>query len=404
MNNSKKGSSAVFIMVILAALVSITMALIHGVKTETLRSRMDGIISLAGDSLMSEFNRDIQEEYGIFLAKGSDRELGNKLREYVEHSTKDMEGVDLESVKVSGSRFSTVNVDLIRDQILEYMKLAYAEDRFDTLTEGAAEGSEENTMENRTLKHGPTAASLPSSSIPDKSLTSMAQSIADNIKEADKAFVKGTEQYLINRYATDMFNSRISAVSTEHFFRNEVEYILGGELSDRKNEKRVEMALKAMRFPLNLAHIYGDAEKRAQTLAMAEILTPGAAAPATQAVLASTWAYAEADNDVELLWQGHKVPLVKDSSTWAMDLDSAVEGLMGGTAMPAVEKGYDYSQYLQVLLFFKDENVKISRILDLIQINTRMSLDGDFLMNEHWMGLAIQVRINGVDYRYEKKY
>ncbi len=232
----------------------------------------------------------------------------------------------------------------------------------------------------------------------------MAQSIADNIKEADKAFVKGTEQYLINRYVTDMFNSRISAVSTEHFFRNEVEYILGGELSDRKNEKRVEMALKAMRFPLNLAHIYGDAEKRAQTLAMAEILTPGAAAPATQAVLASTWAYAEADNDVELLWQGHKVPLVKDSSTWAMDLDSAVEGLMGGTAMPAVEKGYDYSQYLQVLLFFKDENVKISRILDLIQINTRMSLDGDFLMNEHWMGLAIQVRINGVDYGYEKKY
>ncbi len=63
---------------------------------------------------MSEFNRDIQEEYGIFLAKGSDRELGNKLREYVEHSTKDMEGVDLESVKVSGSRFSTVNVDLIK--------------------------------------------------------------------------------------------------------------------------------------------------------------------------------------------------------------------------------------------------------------------------------------------------
>ena len=151
-----------------------------------------------------------------------------------------------------------------------------------------------------------------------------------------------------------------------------------------------------------ITHIYSDAEKRAQTLAMAELLTPGAAAPATQAVLASTWAYAEADNDVELLWQGHKVPLTKDRSTWAMDLDSAVEGIMGGTAIPAEEKGYDYGQYLQLLLFFKDENMKISRILDLIQINARMSQDGDFLMNEHWVGVAVQVRVNGADYGYEK--
>lgn len=401
---SKRGSSAVFIMMILAALVSITLALIYGVRAEALRSRMDGIISLAGDSLMSEFDIDIQKEYGIFLLKGSDRELGKKLRRYIEYSTKDMGDVELESVKVSGSRFSTVNVDLIRDQILEYMKLAYAEDRLDTLTEDAAEGSAENAMENRTLRHGPTAASLPSSSVPDESLTAVARSIADNIKEADKAFVEGTERYMINRYITDTFNSRTRAVSKEHFFRNEVEYILGGELSDRKNEKRVEMALKAMRFPLNLAHIYSDAEKRAQTLAMAELLTPGAAAPATQAVLASTWAYAEADNDVELLWQGHKVPLTKDRSTWAMDLDSAVEGIMGGTAIPAEEKGYDYGQYLQLLLFFKDENMKISRILDLIQINARMSQDGDFLMNEHWVGVAVQVRVNGADYGYEKRY
>ena len=43
---SKRGSSAVFIMVILAALVSITLALIYGVRAEALRSRMDGILSL----------------------------------------------------------------------------------------------------------------------------------------------------------------------------------------------------------------------------------------------------------------------------------------------------------------------------------------------------------------------
>ena len=60
-----------------------------------------------------------------------------------------------------------------------------------------------------------------------------------------------------------------------------------------------------------LAHIYSDPAEKAETLAMAEILTPGAAAPATQALLASTWAYAESDNDVKLLWQGGKVPVTK---------------------------------------------------------------------------------------------
>lgn len=90
------------------------------------------------------------------------------------------------------------------------------------------------------------------------------------------------------------------------------------------------MALKAMRFPINMAHLYSDPEKRAALAAAAQAMTPGAAAAATQAALASTWAYAEADNDVELLWQGKKVPMVKDYSTWAIELDNAIEGRHSG--------------------------------------------------------------------------
>ena len=401
---SKRGSSAVFIMVILATLISITLALIYAVRSETLKSRVDAITLLAADSVMSEFDYDIRKEYGLFLIRGSDSYLENKLRGYISHSLQKMDDVKLEHVKVSGSRFSTANTDMVKDQILEYMKLAYAEDSFGALTDGADKQPGLNDMEARTLRHGPTAASLPSASMPDKSLSSIAGSIADNVKEADKAFKEGSEKYLLNRYILEKFNSRVDKNNGEHFFRSEAEYILAGEDSDAKNEKRIEIALKAMRFPLNLAHIYSDPAKRSQTLALAEVMTPGPAAPATQAVLASTWAYAEADNDVDLLWQGHKVPLNKDPSTWAIDLDSAVEGIMGETIVPDVEKGHDYSGYLQILLFFKDDNMKISRILDLIQINSRMSRDGDFLINEYSMGIAAEVRVNGTEYIYEKKY
>lgn len=402
--NSRRGSSAVFLMVILAALISITLALIYGVREESVRSRVDGIVNLAGDSVMSEFNYDVQEEYGLFMLKGSDRELGSKLRRYVSCSLDSMKDVDMEKVHVSGSRFSTANIDLIKDQILEYMKLAVAEDGFGIGGGDENEGNEGNTMDDRSLKHGPTAVSLPSVSMPEKSLSAMAEAIADQADDIEAVFISGSEGYMINEYILKHFNSRSRAVNSEHFFKNEVEYILGGELSDRKNEKRVEIALKALRFPLNLAHIYKDPEKRAATLALAEVITPGAAAPATQAALASTWAYAEADNDVELLWQGHKVPMIKDKSSWAIDLDSAVEGLMGKTVIPDEEKGYGYDEYLQILMFFQDENMKLCRILDLIQINIRSMSDSEFLISEYAVGIGIEVKVNGREYAYEKKY
>lgn len=402
--NSRRGSSAVFLMVILAALISITLALIYGVRDESVRSRVDGIVNLAGDSVMSEFNYDVQEEYGLFMLKGSDRELGSKLRRYVSCSLDSMKDVDMEKVHVSGSRFSTANIDLIKDQILEYMKLAVAEDGFGIGGGDENEGNEGNTMDDRSLKHGPTAVSLPSVSMPERSLSAMAEAIADQADDIEAVFISGSEGYMINEYILKHFNSRSRAVNSEHFFKNEVEYILGGELSDRKNEKRVEIALKALRFPLNLAHIYKDPEKRAATLALAEVITPGAAAPATQAALASTWAYAEADNDVELLWQGHKVPMIKDKSSWAIDLDSAVEGLMGKTVIPDEEKGYGYDEYLQILMFFQDENMKLCRILDLIQINIRSMSDSEFLISEYAVGIGIEVKVNGREYAYEKKY
>lgn len=410
---SRKGSSAVFLTVILAALISIAMALIYGVRNEALKSCTDAVMNLAGDSLLSEFDRRVQQEYGLFLIKGSDDELTDKLKRYVSYSLDDMKDIEISSMKASAARFSIYDPAPIRDQITEHMKITGAGELLTGsggTSEGeggkdeTGEGASLNPMEARALRHGPTIASLPSADLPDSGLTQMAESLAGKVSSVDKAFEEGTDSFLINRYVVSRFNSRVNAVDTNHFFRSEIEYILGGENDDKKNEKRVEMALKAMRFPINMAHLYSDPEKRAALAAAAQAMTPGAAAVATQAALASTWAYAEADNDVELLWQGKKVPMVKDDSTWAIELDNAIEGVFGGTIEPPVEKGYDYSQYLQILLFFKDENIKLARILDLIQINMRAEYDGDFLIGEYAHGLNVRAKVNGRVYTYDKIY
>ena len=98
------------------------------------------------------------------------------------------------------------------------------------------------------------------------------------------------------------------------------------------------------------------------------------------------------------------MPVLKDKSTWAMDLDNVIEGIGRGTAVPDTQKGYDYEEYLQCMLFFVNINVKTARIMDLIQINTRMNSDSDFVIKEHCVGVNIAVRINGRSFRYEKKY
>ncbi len=400
--NSKRGSSAVFLSVILAGLVAITLALIYGVREETIRSRSDSIVNLAGDSILSEFDAYVQEEYGLFLIRGSDRELSRKLKKYVSYTTDGMEDMEVQKVSASAGRFLLADTDLAREQILEHARFAQAQKLLGKASAVRPENSENGT--GQTLRDGASIVSLPSADVPKKNLRELAEAIAEKEDGIKEVFQKGSDDWLMNQYILHYFNNRHAAASDNHFFKNEVEYILGGELSDRKNEKRVEISLKAMRFPLNLAHIYADPEKRNALLLMAEAVTPGAAAAATQLALAATWAYAESDNDVELLWEGHKVPFKKDSSSWAIDLEGAIEGLSGKTVVPDVEKGYDYEQYLQMLLFFQDKGMQTARILDLIQINARYCYDQEFLISECGAGIDIDVKINDRKYEYEKKF
>lgn len=401
--NSKRGSSAVFLSVILAGLVAITLALIYGVREETLRSRSDSILDLAGDSILSEFDSYVQEEYGLFLLRGNDRELSAKLRNYVSYTTDGMEDMEVEQLSVSAGRFLLADTDLVRDQILEHARFAQAQKLLGKASAKQPSGRG-NSEGGQVLRDGATIVSLPSADVPKKNLRELAEAIVDKKDEIDGVFRESGETWLMNQYILHYFNNRHAEADEDHFFQNEVEYILGGEVSDRKNEKRVELALKAMRFPLNLAHIYADPEKRNAVMLMAEALTPGAAAAATQLALAATWAYAESDNDVELLWDGYLVPFAKDSSSWAIDLEGAVEGLSGKTVVPDVQKGYDYEQYLQILLFFQDKGIQTARILDLIQINARYCYDETFLISECSTGIEIDARINNRKYGYEKKY
>ena len=387
-----------FLMTILAALMTITIALMSAARADYTVSRVDLAADLSGDSVMSEFDRYTFEEYGLFLLGGRKAQLTGRFRSYMDHCLDGMSGVRIGNVSVSGEGWCAADTQLVREQMIEHMKYAKVLDLLKP--DPAVEG---NDMEYETLRNEKVIVSLPTHDMPKPSLTSTAKSIAENFSDLKSVLREGSDEYLVNKYILSHFNSCAVKVKEDHFFRNEVEYVLGGECSDRKNEKRVELAMQALRFPLNLQYLYSDKEKMEALLAVAEIITPEAA-PLTQMALASTWAYAEADNDIKLLWEGHKVPLMKDDSTWAIDLDSAIEGIKGGIFYPEREKGYDYNGYLQFLLFFQDDTLKTGRIMDLIQINTRMNSDKNFVIAEHSTGIHVALKCGRRNFKYEKKY
>ena len=95
-----------------------------------------------------------------------------------------------------------------------------------------------------------------------------------------------------------------------------------GDYSNEKNYEKTRRGLVLFRSSLNAIYLYVNPQKRAETLAAAEILTPGPAAVVTQAVLIGTWSLAEAENDAKLLERGKPVALFKDDRTWATDLQS----------------------------------------------------------------------------------
>ena len=55
-------------------------------------------------------------------------------------------------------------------------------------------------------------------------------------------------------------------------------------------------------------------------------------------------------------------------------------------------------------MFFKDENVKVSMIMDLIQINLQGTYSEDFYIHDCYRGFKFEAQVNGRKMKYDEKY
>lgn len=177
----------------------------------------------------------------------------------------------------------------------------------------------------------------------------------------------------------------------ETFYEGEVEYVLHGNASETANKLMTRAQILLVRFGLDTLHVYTDARKKQAATGIAAAVagwwTGSAGIPVVANLVMCGWGMGEAALDVKELLEGRSVPVYKLSGDWKTDIGP------GKSSGPKTDQRlhFSYYDYLRLFLLCMNEDKKLDRTEDLIQLNMGKSKDG-FRMT----GCKTAVRVEAV--------
>ena len=193
-------------------------------------------------------------------------------------------------------------------------------------------------------------------------------------KETDSFFGAIEDRLLFGEYILEKFHHALSE-ETGPGLSYEVEYILIGKNSDKKNLEGVLNRLLLFREGVNYIYLHSDNGKVKEAEALATALVGFTGLPpvitAMRELLLLGWAYAESIMDLRNLMNGGTLALIKTSENWQISLEN-IGNLVSEKSQKREEKGgLTYEGYLRLLLGMKSGKAKIMAALDLIETNLR---------------------------------
>ena len=437
---NKKGGVIVFLASILVAMIMMSMVFVHATREVCGASYSDAVLQLAGRSVLSEFDRVLKDEYGIFAFYGFEDAVADDIRFYASSSFNktlpgeplagggvitDLFRLKLMKTEVKLGDYSLIDADVFEKQIEGYMDYMIAQKGLEFIRGMWGKTPDETEKEaqspERELKNGAEINSLPSRGNVSNGIDIDAI-ISGGVPSLEKIINAGTVNFKVNEYILSNFKYGVGGdKARDTFFRNEAEYVLYGNLKDKDNVARFRSDFVLLRVALNIAHIYSSPEKRSAVAALAEAFGP-VAAPAADVAITAVWATVEAENDARLLLAGKNVALIKSDRNWAIDLKAAVRAkkirdddgeVIGadvtpknvkGCISPESDDGLAYRDYLRIFLYLEKKETKLMRVMDLIQLNLRGSYYEDFLIKDHYAGFSLAAVVSGKKFEYEQKY
>ncbi|MDR0817940.1 MAG: DUF5702 domain-containing protein [Clostridiales Family XIII bacterium] len=424
---SKKGGAAILLTITFSCMVLLSSCLFIAAKSAAGRSYTDAALRTAGRSVMSEYDKTLLKDYGLFAFHSDERQIAQDITFYANASLNKNKllytplvpqkgaisvfniGKKASDIEVNLKEYSLMSADTFERQIKDAAGAEWLNDHIRPGGSSSGSSSKDGADEerkDRTLRNPSITEALPSAGLTGFSWPDFSDIDIPSMSEVLDA--AGT-QFLVNEYIMSVFNRAYDDYEDpKTFFDSEVEYIIAGKMSEASNESSVMNRIKAMRFVLNNISILTDSAKMTK---ITEMAAPAAAAAGigevvAQVLITEAWVAAETANDIKLLESGKNVALYKTHNSWALyNIEEIYEGTFTEDEVEPTDKsGQDYKGYLRILLYLTDRETKLLRMMDLIQINMKGTYNRSFELREYYTGYRFETMIKGDRFEYTETY
>ncbi|MCQ2547414.1 MAG: DUF5702 domain-containing protein [Clostridia bacterium] len=399
MLSSKKGSVTVFLSLMFIALMIFVIAVIGAARDKLVDGEASSLNDIWSDSILGEFDRNLYKRYDLLAFQGFNKEIEKELDYYGSCTFSSKSYADFDGYKVGLNAYSLGKIENFNASV----KHACTDLKLTKLLNSSEKTSDDVVQ--RSINNQKIIKALPSNgegNVTNGAITSLFEK-----NKTDVLGNMGNKSYLLI-YATRYFNNYTNGkVNKGSYFRNELEYILSGKMSDKKNLDAFKDKFLLVRIAMNSAYLWSDKEKMAAVDVIAATLSAATAETSFTAIragLVELWASLEAENDWKRIKKGKKVPIRKSDDTWALDSSVLEDGEADGVADSEVNKGLNYTEYLQLMISAINTDTLSLRMMDLIQIDMRYKYYSAFVIGEYNVGIDCSMRVNGKDYEIEKAY
>ena len=383
-------------------------------------------------AVLSEYDVHLLDDYSIMAYFGNDEEITAKLDSYLKYSAQGKLGAHIKGANADLTGYELGDPANFR----KALRLGFAGNAASEIVNGrgrtyrdldTGEGFDE---EGRVICNPVVIDTLPShgagGSVSGEELTEKAKEAGDEDGLLSLLSGAGAEVLLLHR----CFDNHVTKSDDKnHLLVNEWEYVIRGSTDDEENYRAVRMRLFAARNVLNLAALYKDPAKVEIIISIAETISPGPLGLATQALIAEAWAALETEEDFEDLYHDRRVPVLKSPDQWKTDIGAVlgsdrVKDKLDDESRELLEEKHDelsglsekidtvtqfryglnYDEYLMLMICALNDNVRLLRIMDLIQINMKYRYYADFNMMEYYTGVRFTIEANGKSHEFEDAY
>ncbi len=180
----------------------------------------------------------------------------------------------------------------------------------------------------------------------------------------------------------------------------EVEYIIAGKSSDIENMEEIAGRIFKIRYAINMGYLLSSGSKQAEAEAMALAATSAVGLPElTEAVkytILFSWGYAESAKDLRILYDGHRLPLIKDDANWNTPLSQMVDFKSHLGEYSVVGGEMDYKAFLDLFLLAQSIENTTMRLMDVMEMDIRLTPgNGAFRMDAQIYQLTGEVNVSG---------